>query len=53
VYCTVAPEMQHVGGMYFNNCCRCPPSSAGCDDELAKELWVISERILVKCLGPF
>ncbi|XP_052232695.1 WW domain-containing oxidoreductase-like isoform X2 [Dreissena polymorpha] len=51
VYCTVAPEMQNVGGMYFNNCCRCPTSSAGCDEELAKALWDISEKILRKRIG--
>lgn len=51
IYCTVAPEMQNVGGMYFNNCCRCPPSSAGCDEELAKALWDISERMLSKRIG--
>ncbi|KAL4234313.1 hypothetical protein ACF0H5_005964 [Mactra antiquata] len=51
VYCTVAPEMQNVGGMYFNNCCRCPTSSAGCDDELAKALWDISEKMLSKRIG--
>ncbi|WAR12628.1 WWOX-like protein [Mya arenaria] len=46
VYCAIAPEMQAVGGMYFNNCCRCPPSSAGADDELAKALW----DIIMDCL---
>ncbi|XP_053401007.1 WW domain-containing oxidoreductase-like [Mercenaria mercenaria] len=51
IYCAAAPELQNNGGMYFNNCVRCPPSSAGCDDELAKALWDISERMLSKRIG--
>ena len=51
VYCAVAREMDGVGGMYFNNCCRCPPSSAASDDELAKALWDISEKMLSKRIG--
>ncbi|XP_013912272.1 PREDICTED: WW domain-containing oxidoreductase, partial [Thamnophis sirtalis] len=26
VYCAVAAELEGLGGMYFNNCCRCVPS---------------------------
>ena len=51
VYCCVAPELENVGGLYFNNCCNCPPSAAGTDDALAKALWDISERMLSKRIG--
>ena len=51
VYCCVAPELENIGGLYFNNCCHCPPSAAGTDDALAKALWDISERILSKRIG--
>ena len=51
VYCCEATELENVGGLYFNNCCNCPPSTAGCDDRLAKALWDISERMLSKRIG--
>lgn len=51
VYCAVAPEVKFFGGMYFNNCCRCPTTNTGCDDQLAKALWDISERMLTKRIG--
>lgn len=47
VYCAAAPELDGVGGIYFNNCCRCPPSSAAEDGELAKKLWDISEKMIL------
>ncbi|KAK3085657.1 hypothetical protein FSP39_006774 [Pinctada imbricata] len=46
VYCSVASELEGVGGMYFNNCCRCEPSKAGCDEDLAQKVWDLSEKML-------
>ncbi|KAJ8303308.1 hypothetical protein KUTeg_019704 [Tegillarca granosa] len=47
VYCATASELDGVGGIYFNNCCRCPPSSAAEDSELAQKLWDISEKMIL------
>ncbi|XP_054719522.1 WW domain-containing oxidoreductase-like [Uloborus diversus] len=56
VYCAAAHDLDGVGGMYFNNCCRCKPSSASDDPVLAKRLWEISEamiaRVMEKKEGP-
>ncbi|KAI4825490.1 hypothetical protein KUCAC02_021170, partial [Chaenocephalus aceratus] len=39
VYCAVAPELEGLGGMYFNNCFRCLPSSQAEDQSSAASLW--------------
>ncbi|RVE71986.1 hypothetical protein OJAV_G00057030 [Oryzias javanicus] len=31
VYCAAAPELEGLGGMYFNNCFRCQPSNQAQD----------------------
>ncbi|XP_078688757.1 WW domain-containing oxidoreductase-like isoform X1 [Branchiostoma floridae x Branchiostoma belcheri] len=46
VYCGTARELEGLGGMYFNNCCRCLPSPDGQNERAAAELWDISERML-------
>lgn len=48
VYCAAALELDGVGGMYFNNCCRCQPSTASEDEALAKILWDISENMIAR-----
>lgn len=50
VVCAVSSHLEGVGGLYFNNCCRCEPSRAGCDEDLAHRLWNLSERMLQKAL---
>lgn len=53
VYCATVPELEGVGGMYFNNCCRCQPSKASEDEELAKILWNMSEEMIKKALEQY
>ncbi|XP_077566838.1 WW domain-containing oxidoreductase [Stigmatopora nigra] len=47
VYCAVAPELEGLGGMYFNNCFRCEPSAQAQDPDAALALWELSERLVV------
>ncbi|KAL6036038.1 hypothetical protein STEG23_024459 [Scotinomys teguina] len=51
VYCAVAPELEGLGGMYFNNCCRCLPSEEAQSEETARALWELSERLIQDRLG--
>ncbi|XP_059849245.1 WW domain-containing oxidoreductase isoform X3 [Hypanus sabinus] len=51
VYCAVAPELEGLGGMYFNNCCRCLPSQAAQDEASASALWELSERLIRERTG--
>lgn len=50
VFCAAAPELQHVGGCYFNNCCRCKPSVAAQDAVLATHLWRTCKAMVDKAL---
>lgn len=53
VYCAVAPELEGLGGMYFNNCFRCVPSSEAQDLSSALSLWELSERLVQeRSCGP-
>lgn len=51
VYCAAAPELEGLGGMYFNNCCRCLPSAEAQREETARALWALSERLIQEALG--
>ncbi|XP_069758188.1 WW domain-containing oxidoreductase isoform X4 [Narcine bancroftii] len=51
VYCAIAPELEGLGGMYFNNCCRCQPSQAAQDETSASALWDLSERLIEERAG--
>ncbi|KAF6289362.1 WW domain containing oxidoreductase [Rhinolophus ferrumequinum] len=51
VYCAAAPELEGLGGMYFNNCCRCLPSPEAQSEETARALWTLSERLILEGLG--
>ncbi|CAH1270807.1 WWOX [Branchiostoma lanceolatum] len=53
VYCGTARELEGIGGMYFNNCCRCIPSPDGQNERAAVELWEISERMLTARTSKF
>lgn len=46
VYCAVAPELEGLGGMYFNNCFRCLPSAQAQDQSAAAALWELSEQLV-------
>ncbi|CAN7997722.1 unnamed protein product, partial [Ixodes hexagonus] len=50
VFCAVAPELEGLGGCYFNNCYRCKPSAAAQDPRLATLVWETSEVILERAL---
>ncbi|KAK3525935.1 hypothetical protein QTP70_011025, partial [Hemibagrus guttatus] len=51
VYCAVAPELEGLGGMYFNNCFRCVPSAQAQDPSNALSLWELSERLVQERSG--
>lgn len=51
VFCAVVPELEGVGGMYFNNNCRCQPYELSEDPELAGKLWTLSEDMLENALN--
>uniref|UniRef100_F7EAG2 WW domain containing oxidoreductase n=1 Tax=Ornithorhynchus anatinus TaxID=9258 RepID=F7EAG2_ORNAN len=42
LYCATAPELEGLGGMYFNNCCRCLPSQEAQNEMTARALWELS-----------
>lgn len=51
VYCAVAPELEGLGGMYFNNCFRCVPSAQAQDPSSALSLWELSEKLVLEQSG--
>ncbi|ESO87819.1 hypothetical protein LOTGIDRAFT_166117 [Lottia gigantea] len=51
VLCAASKELEGIGGLYFNNCYRCPASEAACDPVLADKLWTLSENMLEDCLS--
>lgn len=46
IYCSIAPELTGLTGIYCNNCYICEPSRLALNDGLAKELWNISEQMV-------
>lgn len=50
VYCATAPELTGLTGVYFNNCYICEPSKLSQNEELAKDLWSLSEKIIKSVL---
>ncbi|MGH0115716.1 UNVERIFIED_CONTAM: hypothetical protein FKN15_046901 [Acipenser sinensis] len=51
VYCAVTPELEGLGGMYFNNCYRCLPSQEAQNEGTAASLWELSERLIHERAG--
>lgn len=51
VYCATAPELTSLSGVYFVNCYVCEPSALSQNQELAKELWTISETLIKEILN--
>jgi WW domain-containing oxidoreductase len=49
VFCTTAPELNGLTGIYFNNCFICEPSKLSQNPQLAEELWILSEK-MIKCV---
>ena len=56
IYCAIAPELEKIGGLYFNNCWFCKPSQLSLDQLLQDKLWIISDEIIDRFetgnLGP-
>ena len=52
MYCATAPELEGATGLYFNNCCRCEPSAAAQDPDLAKILWDLSNDMIATIMSP-
>ena len=52
MYAATAPELEGLGGLYFNNCCSCPQSPAADDPARARRLWELSESLIADRLGP-
>ncbi|XP_022704927.1 WW domain-containing oxidoreductase-like [Varroa jacobsoni] len=46
VYAAIAPELDGLGGLYFNNCAPCKPTKPALDDKMAEKLWTLSEKLL-------
>ncbi len=45
VYLASAAEVSGLSGRYFNKCRAVEPSPAACDDEAARRLWDVSEKL--------
>lgn len=46
MFCAVAPEFERHGGLYFNNCKECTPSSLANNELLAAMLWEHSKKLI-------
>jgi WW domain-containing oxidoreductase len=53
VYCATAQELLGLTGIYFNNCYICEPSKASQDENLAKELWNLSEKMISEVMESY
>ncbi|XP_067874332.1 retinol dehydrogenase 13 [Heterodontus francisci] len=46
IYCAVAEELDNVSGLYFSDCCAKEPAPQARDDDDAKKLWELSEKMV-------
>ncbi|XP_054164950.1 WW domain-containing oxidoreductase-like [Oppia nitens] len=53
VYCSTAPELEGVGGLYFNNCFRCEASKTAHNNDLSAKLWLLSEKMIENAIKRF
>ncbi|KAG5667716.1 hypothetical protein PVAND_015687 [Polypedilum vanderplanki] len=53
VYCATAQELTGLTGIYFNNCYICEPSKLSQDENLAKELWNLSEKMIGEIMEKY
>ncbi|CAG0886737.1 unnamed protein product, partial [Darwinula stevensoni] len=51
IYAAVAPELQGVGGQYFNNCFLTKPHAKALDVDLQEKLWTVSIEMIRSCMG--
>ncbi|GBP18402.1 WW domain-containing oxidoreductase [Eumeta japonica] len=52
VYVAVAPELEEVTGLYFNNCFYCEESALAKDKDIAEEVFKMSVKIIEQRMGP-
>jgi len=45
IYCAIAPELEGIGGKYFGDCKEEKSSDDSYNEEVARKLWEISERL--------
>lgn len=50
IYCAMSPDLEGVGGKYFNNCKECAPSTSAGNIEMALRLWEVSEQLCKQVL---
>lgn len=53
VYCAIAPELTGLTGIYFNNCFICEPTKLSQSEELAKELWSLSQKLVAEVFDSY
>lgn len=46
IHLAVSPEVKDISGRYFADCMEVKPSSKSLDENLAKKLWIASERLV-------
>lgn len=46
VFLATAPELEGVGGLYFNNCFKCSSSDLASNLQLGKKLWKLTEQLI-------
>ncbi len=51
VYLAASPEVQGVSGQYFDKCRSKKPTARAQDDDVAKRLWDVSEKLVAAKLG--
>lgn len=53
VFCATASELTGLTGVYFNNCYICEPSKLSQNEELAKELWILSQKMIEEVFDSY
>ena len=51
MFVATCPALEDVGGMYFNNCWVCEPSSLAQSLEFCDKVYQLGERTLIEKLG--
>lgn len=52
MYAATSLDLESLGGLYLNNCCRCNPSKSAQDVKLAQLLWTLSDKMIEGTLEP-
>lgn len=50
-YCATSPDLEGLGGYYFNNCSGCSPSAYASNEENGRKLWDLSEKLVYRKVG--